>query len=33
MVIVIGVIEVGNYRRDFRVVWEVLEFISIDFFR
>lgn len=29
MVIVIGVIEVGNYRRD----WEVLEFISIDFFR
>lgn len=33
MVIVIGVIEVGNYRRDFFVVWEVLEFISIDFFR
>lgn len=33
MVIVIGVIEVGNYRRDFCVVWEVLEFISIDFFR
>lgn len=29
MVIVIGVIEVGN----FFVVWEVLEFISIDFFR